>query len=762
MERAGGTFVVTENDKRPTELRVEADSETRFRDYADADADWFWELDPNLRFAIVSKRQEGRSVVHEQDLLGKTPWEFADADPKRDSMWAAFVDKLERRETFRGFRIALRQDDGGFVYWRMSGKPVLALDRTFLGYRGITTDETVDAIHRVHLQAQSNDYQITLDMLGEGVAYFDGRERLTFANATFRKLIPLMQTSFATGTSFERIITGIQPMIIEDRRKKGAASVVPTGCAFHWRFIDGRQIDGEISPLPSGGLAIIVRDHTPRPENTASQQDHFQFIADSPQAFFVQRDGQVIYVNRAAADIFGYSTEEILGRELWKLFDPDEVARIKEYAHARKAGADVTNQYTLNGLRSDGSRLHLEVFVSTGVWDGDDAIQVFLQDRTKEHIAEIARSDSEARFRNLVEGSIQGYFVHRDWKILYANAAAAKVFGYTVEEFVGLSFLELVSPEERNLATDIRRRYLAGDVDVPERYELNCIRQDGEPVSIETNGRIVDWDGEPAFQATMIDVSRRKKIESYLVRAKEDAERADRSKTEFLGNMSHELRTPLNAIIGFSQLIKDQIIGSADPHYIDYANAIHSSGMHLLELVNDLLDVSSIESGALMLNDDDVDLVELAKTCERMLRPRAQKAELLVSVDTSGGPLHIRGDDRRLKQILINLANNSIKFTKPGGHVIMRAYQDQEGRAVIEVEDDGIGISAEDQKTVFDPFIRVDSAFVSEKEGTGLGLPLVHALAELHNATVKLESEAGVGTKIAVIFPKERTLEQTG
>ena len=117
-------------------------------------------------------------------------------------MWAAFVDKLERRETFRGFRIALRQDDGGFVYWRMSGKPVLALDRTFLGYRGIATDETVDAIHRVHLQAQSNDYQITLDMLGEGVAYFDGRERLTFANATFRKLIPLMQTSFATGTSF--------------------------------------------------------------------------------------------------------------------------------------------------------------------------------------------------------------------------------------------------------------------------------------------------------------------------------------------------------------------------------------------------------------------------------------------------------------------------------------------------------------------------------------------------------------------------------
>ena len=217
--------------------------------------------------------------------------------------------------------------------------------------------------------------------------------------------------------------------------------------------------------------------------------------------------------------------------------------------------------------------------------------------------------------------------------------------------------------------------------------------------------------------------------------------------------MSHELRKPLNAVTGFSQLIIDQIIGSVDPHYIDYAKAIHSSGMHLPELVNDLLDVSSIESGALILNDDDVDLVELAKTCERMLRPRAQKAELLVSLDTSGGPLHIRGDDRRLKQILINLANNSIKFTKPGGIVIMRTYQDPEGRAVIEVKDDDIGISVEDQKSIIDTFIRVDSAFVNEKEETGLGLPLIHALAELNNATVKLESEAGVGTKIAVILP---------
>lgn len=756
----GGTFVVTKNDQRPAELRAEADNETRFRDYADADADWFWELDPNLRFAIVSRRQEGRSVVHEQDLLGKTPWEFADADPKRDAIWAAFVDKLERRESFRGFRIALRQEDGGMVHWRMSGKPVLAADGRFLGYRGIVTDETVDAIHRGHLQSQSNDYQIALDMLGEGVAYFDARERLTFANAAFRRLVPQVQSSLETGTAFEKFVGSIQPMITEDRRKKGAAQVSPMGGTFHWRLMDGRQIDGETRPLPSGGFAMIVRDVTPSDDHE-TQNDQMQFIADSPQAFFVQRDGRIVYVNNAAADIFGYSTQELMGREIWSFFDPEEVDRLKAYAHARNTGADIPSRYMLKGRRSDNSTIDLEFFVSIGNWDGKESIQVFLQDRTREQIAENARSNSEVKFKNLIEGSIQGYFVHRDRKVVYANAAAAKVFGYEVEEFIGTDLLELISPEEREFAADIRRRRLAGDQDVPNHYELKCVRKNGDPVSIETNVRIIDWDGEPAFQATLIDISKRKQIESYLIQAKEDAERADRSKTEFLGNMSHELRTPLNAIIGFSQLIKDQIIGSVDPHYVDYAGAIHSSGMHLLELVNDLLDVSSIESGAMVLNDEDVDLAELAKVCERMLRQRAQKSELLVSVDTTSNGIKVRGDERRLKQIFINLANNSIKFTKPGGHVIMRTYIDEQNRAILEVEDTGIGIPEKDQKAVFDPFMRVDSALVSEKEGTGLGLPLVHALAELHGGSVNLQSEVGVGTKISVILPKERTIQQT-
>ncbi len=474
----------------------------------------------------------------------------------------------------------------------------------------------------------------------------------------------------------------------------------------------------------------------------------------------MHRGGQIIYANHAAADVFGYPRSDIIGREIWELADPREVSKLKKYSQVRSHGGDAPIRYRLRGLYSDGSPLLLEFFVSVGEWHGENTIQVFLQNRTQEHVAENARSNSEVKFKNLVEGSIQGFFVHRDWKILYANAAAANTFGYEVDEFIGLSFMDLTAPDERALVSDFRRRRLAGDENVPDRYEIKCVRKDGEPLFIEASVRIIDWDGEPALQATMIDISRQKKVEKHLVQAKEDAERADRSKTEFLGNMSHELRTPLNAIIGFSQLIKDQILGAIDSHYIDYAGAIHTSGMHLLELVNDLLDVASIENGALALSDDNVNLVEMAKMCERMLRPRAQKAELLISVQATGEGLHVRGDERRLKQIFINLANNAVKFTKPGGHVILRVYLDDTGRAVMEVEDNGIGISENDQKAVFDPFTRADTAFVSEREGTGLGLPLVHALTELHDGTITLESEIDKGTKISVYLPKERVIPE--
>ncbi|MEX2311244.1 MAG: ATP-binding protein [Rhodospirillales bacterium] len=635
-----------EDDIKHKNLRDASDDVSRFRDYADADADLFWELDPNFRFAIVSLRREGRSSVREYDLLGKTPWAFADADPDRDPEWAAFVDKLQRREPFRDFRMCLRRNGVGLAYWRFSGKPVVAADGMFFGYRGIATDDTVEQIRRTQLENLAGDYQIILESLSEGVAYFDDRQRLSLCNAAFRKLIPVPVEHVKAGASFAGLMEAVEPQLVRDRRKNFQTGVAPGRGLIDWHFQSGQRLTGDIRALPSGGQMLSIY----QPGNDTST------------------------------------------------------------------------------------------------------------DRFYDAIAEQALSAGETKYRNLVEGSIQGLFVHRDMKILYANTTAAMIFGYDVDEFIGQKVMALVSPRDQALVDESIRRRLAGDPDVPERYELVGVRKDGSSAALEVFSRAVDWEGGTAIQVTLMDISDRKEIESHLLAAKDAAEHADRTKTEFLANMSHELRTPLNAIIGFSQLIRGKIMGELNTHYVDYAGAIHASGVHLLDVVNDLLDIASIESGALSLNEDELEIGDVIRSCERMLRPRAQKAELLISVTVPEQGIFIRGDMRRLKQIMINLINNAIKFTKADGHVIVRAYCNEQGQPVFEVEDTGIGISEQDQKVIFEAFVRVNSAFVAQREGTGLGLPLVHALTALHGGEVRLDSALGVGTKIAVILPKERLI----
>lgn len=749
-----------EEDKQPRKLRGEANDLLRFRDYADADADWFWELDPNYRFAIVSMRREGRSTVRENDLLGKTPWEFADADPDHDHERAGFVDKLQRREPFRNFRISLRQSDASHVYWRLSGKPVLGADGTFFGYRGIATDETVEAIRRTNLEALASDYQTALEQLSEGVAYFDDRHRISFTNPAFRKLIPLPSELFLPGTSYGNFVAWLTPLLVVDRRLGSKIQTSLGQGRLDLYFEDGHRLEGEIRTLSSGRHMMLVRECKPASSTgmIAKGGLFYQELAESKQPFVAHIEGKIVFANAAAGDIFRCPVDSLVGSDLWNFIHPDERERLRAYNRDRRDGKDVPVSYLTRGVRADGEYRVWEFTVHMGVWEGARAVQVFLQDRTVQHQAEQALIDSEMRYRYLVDGSIQGLFVHRNWEILFANDAAAQMFGYDVDDFIGRNVMDIVSPDERGVIADIRRRRLAGDDDVPDRYEFLGLKSDGTEIAIEIFSSLVDWDGSPAIQATIMDVTRRKQTEHNLLKAKEAAEHADRTKTEFLANMSHELRTPLNAIIGFSQLIRDKIMGDLDAHYVDYAGSIHASGMHLLEVVNDLLDVASIESGAITLNNEEVEIALIIRSCERMLRTRAQKAELLISVNISDPGVTVRGDARRLKQILINLVNNAIKFTRPGGHVVVHAYLSDANEVVLEVEDSGIGISKADQDVIFDAFTRVNSSFVSEREGTGLGLPLVHALTEMHGGRITLDSEPGRGTKIAVILPPERLI----
>jgi two-component system cell cycle sensor histidine kinase PleC len=248
------------------------------------------------------------------------------------------------------------------------------------------------------------------------------------------------------------------------------------------------------------------------------------------------------------------------------------------------------------------------------------------------------------------------------------------------------------------------------------------------------------------------------RLAQELHAAKESADTASRTKSEFLANMSHELRTPLNAIMGFSEVIRNQMFGPVGvAQYVEYAKDIYTSGAHLLDIINDILDLSKVEAGKLELGEDLIDLREVGESVLDLINGRAQNARLKLLARLPDDLPRLRADKRKVKQMLLNLLSNAVKFTPPDGTVDLIGEVRPDGGVNVAVRDTGIGIAKHQFDLVLSPFGQVDSALSREHQGTGLGLPLVKALIELHGGRLDLESEVGKGTTAILVFPPDRT-----
>jgi signal transduction histidine kinase len=253
------------------------------------------------------------------------------------------------------------------------------------------------------------------------------------------------------------------------------------------------------------------------------------------------------------------------------------------------------------------------------------------------------------------------------------------------------------------------------------------------------------------------EVARRERTEADLRAARDQAEFANRSKSEFLANMSHELRTPLNAIIGFAQVLRDEMFGAlGNTRYRDYAADINDSGQHLLGLINDILDLSKIESGKAELHEDDIEVAPLLRSALNMVHERATSGGVTLETEIPDALPALHADERKLKQILVTLLSNAVKFTRPGGVVTLRTWYNAKSGYLFQVQDTGIGMAQEDIPKALSPFGQVDSALNRQYEGTGLGLPLSKTLTELHGGTLDLQSEPGVGTTVTLRLPAAR------
>jgi PAS domain S-box-containing protein len=449
-----------------------------------------------------------------------------------------------------------------------------------------------------------------------------------------------------------------------------------------------------------------------------------------------------------------------------------------------KASRGIEDIYELTYIRKDGSRLPAVVSV-TALRDASEAIIGYLligTDNTARMQVEEERMKLDQKLRDqhfytrsLIESNIDALMTTDPRGIITdVNKQTEALTGCTRDELIGAPFKNHFTDPARAEA-GILRVLAEGKV---TNYELTARGRDGNPTVVSYNASTFH-DRDRRLQgvfASARDVTELKRIEQTLQQKNVQLEEASRMKSEFLANMSHELRTPLNAIIGFSELLKDGVVGDLSPKQCGFVGDIFNAGTHLLSLINDILDLSKVEAGKMELDLEQVPIAALVANSLSIIKEKAAERRIGLELEAGSDLGDIRVDVRKVKQILYNLLSNAVKFTEDGGRVVLcldrvpaaevgqtsgswvgRSFAARENDFAeflrISVSDDGIGISKEDLERLFQPFSQIDSGLARKFEGTGLGLAMVKLLTELHGGAITLESAEGEGSRVTLWLP---------
>jgi len=474
-----------------------------------------------------------------------------------------------------------------------------------------------------------------------------------------------------------------------------------------------------------------------------------------PVGVLVYRLDKLIYANRAFLDWTGYEHLHALEQAggLDALFVEPSSSDLGANNGA-KALSIATNR---------GDQLPIEARLITSPWEGESALVLMLTGvggDQRRNATDTALRDAKAdasELRAILDTAADGVLVlDREGCVLSINRSAEALFGYDSRALIGRPFSSLFAPESQRAALE----YLNG---LNEAGVASVLNDGREVVGRRREGGLV-----PLFMtvgriagdrrcAIFRDITLWKKTEGDLLNAKRQAEMASSAKSDFLAKISHEIRTPLNAIIGFSEVMMQERFGPiGNERYRQYLKDIHSSGGHLVSLLNDLLDLSKIEAGKLELNFANLDLNELTQQCVALMQPQANRERIIIRTSLAHDLPPVMADPRSVRQIVLNLLSNSIKFTGAGGQVIVSTALDDDGDVVLRVRDTGAGMSEQDLAIALEPFRQLATAGRWGSSGSGLGLPLTKALAEANRASFRIRSAVNSGTLVEVAFPIPR------
>jgi PAS domain S-box-containing protein len=610
------------------------------------------------------------------------------------------------------------------------------------------------------LQEREEHFRRMIENASDMVQVVAADTRIVYTGPSVERLLGYTPEEIQGSSAMDYLHPDDIPATVEKFGEMLSSPGVPITAEYRVRHKDGRWRDFEAQAMTLAshsaeeGVVVNARDVTERrrvQEVLQRSEEHFRALIENAHdlTVIVDASGRFVYQSPSMERIYGRSRNETLGHTPWELMHPDDVAAVKAEFARILANPGSIGHVEYRYRHADGSWVYTEAFGRTlDPESAEQGVVVNARDVTERRLAESEIRDQEERLRFALEAGRMGAW---EWDV----ATDRVTWSPTLEEihmmapgsFAGTREAAIadIHPEDRaRLEASLHAAVTTG-----QKYEIQyrSILPDGSICWLETNGRVMeDAEGRPVRMVGVCrDITERMRAEEALRRATEDAERANRAKSEFLSRMSHELRTPMNSILGFAQVLSRAGLSSSHNKYLQH---ILKGGRHLLNLINEVLEISRIESGKQTLSLEPVHLATVLQEALGLVRPLAEqrRVELDDAPYVADPGAYVHADRQRLTQVVLNLLSNAVKYNRPGGRV--RLWSDAapgEECVRIRIEDTGPGIPADRADQLFTPFARL-GAEQTEVEGTGLGLALSLRLAEAMGGDLVLESTGTGGS----------------
>jgi PAS domain S-box-containing protein len=731
---------------------------------------FFWETDAENRFTISTEAFLTLAGPRTRNLLGRF-WGEISAKLALDPE-GLVTHALVSRDTWSGIEVSWPVSDDTIVV-TLSGIPVFDRDKTFRGYRGLgvwhgaahagdveelSPEAAVDAPPHepvsevppamvqtpdaLTLPDENETIRVGSDAAPQADAAVTVERRpqqtenvvpfpITPAETKIPALNPAERSAFRDlGSRLASRLKGADELargLIEKADPREDPPYIPPS------VIAAPQT--QIQTEPHSLTELFAEDG----EGLATQRPILDTL---PIGLLIYRGSDFIYANPAFLRFAGHAS---LGAFA-------EAGGLDSMFVEFDGAADDQGNRSLRIAASDREPMMAGRLVSAPV-DGENAMVLMLQPipAAQRLAADAGTAELSALYDIAADGVVT---LDRDAVIVSASTRAETLFGYGTGSLTGRAFGELFAPESEHTAKRrferlVRDEAMAGD----EGREIIGRRRQGGLLPLQLTLGRANSEGT-RFLALFSDMTRWKEAEREMTAARQQAEKASAAKSEFLAKISHEMRTPLNAIIGFSEVMMEERFGPlGNERYRDYLKDIAASGAHLVSLLNDLLDLSKIEAGKMELSPERIDINEITQQSVAIMQPQASRARVIVRTALSMNIPGVIADARSIRQIVLNLLSNSIKFTNAGGQVIVSTAASDRGEIVLRVRDTGIGMSEKDIEAALQPFRQLTTSSRTDANGTGLGLPLTKALVEANRARFSIKSAVNAGTLVEVAFP---------